>query len=573
MEDAPSFQPECGAAGRPWQRRRQPGSRVWGWLLICLAVVGVADLLGITSAPQAGAQDPVGQESGPTGGDVDATSGADGTPGLTDSVLSEEGDPVAGHTDDEHADGGHGGHTDPAAAVLLAIIIVLFFAKLGGDLFERMNMPAVLGELVVGVIIGNMSLMTGWHGLDFLKAPDDARLQAAISKLEHHEESELTAAERRLIDDTHSQTFYNAGAILKMLASIGVVLLLFEVGLESSVREMMSVGASSMVVAIVGVVTPMILGYAVGWLLLRDSGWQVHAFIGATLTATSVGITARVLKDLGRSQQRESQIILGAAVIDDVLGLIVLAIVSGIILQGENFSPASLSGIVLKSFGFLAGAIVLGTFLFNRPLFRAASYLRGHGLLVVTSLVICFGFSWLASQMGLATIVGAFAAGLILERAHYRELGQKENVRLEEALMPLTAVLVPIFFVQMGIMVDLSSFADPSVWGLATGLTLVAILGKQVCALGVLEKGLNRLAVGLGMIPRGEVGLIFAAEGAKLQVAGEPVINAGTYSAVVVMVMVTTMVTPPVLKWALMRGSQATAPDPSTGMSSGDSEA
>jgi Kef-type K+ transport system membrane component KefB len=451
--------------------------------------------------------------------------------------------------DDEHA----GGHVDPAATVLLAIVIVLLLAKVGGDLFERVKLPAVLGELVVGVVLGNMALMTGWHGLDFLKAPEDDSLRGAIDKLEERETAELTTQERELLTRPEEQSFYQAGAILKMLAALGVVLLLFEVGLESSVREMMSVGVSSMFVAVLGVVAPMILGFGVSWLLLDDAGWQVHAFVGATLCATSVGITARVLKDLGRSQQRESQIILGAAVIDDVLGLIVLAIVSGMILQGTHFNPASLVWIIVKSFGFLLGAILLGNLIFTRPLFRAATYLRGHGLLVVTSLVICFGFSWLASLMGLATIVGAFAAGLILERAHYQELGHKENIELEQALQPISAVLVPIFFVQMGIMVDLASFKSPSVWGLAAALTAAAIVGKQVCYWGVREKGLNRLAVGLGMIPRGEVGLIFAAEGAKLKVAGTPVIDAGTYSAIVVMVMLTTMITPPILKWSLTR--------------------
>ncbi|MBX3438599.1 MAG: cation:proton antiporter, partial [Planctomycetaceae bacterium] len=453
-----------------------------------------------------------------------------------------------------------GGHTDPVAPLLMAIIIVLFVAKVGGDLFERVGMPAVLGELVVGVLLGNMALMTGWHGLDFLKAPEDEALRSTISKLEEHQTTEFTPAEQHILVDPEEQSFYHAGAVLKMLAALGVILLLFEVGLESSVRGMLSVGVSSMVVAVMGVVAPMVLGYGASSALQSDVGWQVHAFVGATLSATSVGITARVLKDLGRSQQRESQIILGAAVIDDVLGLIVLAIVSGVIQQGANFNPTSLVWIVAKSFGFLLGAIVLGNVIFTRPLFRAASYLHGHGLLVVTSLVICFGFSWLASQMGLATIVGAFAAGLILEQAHYRELGHKESLELEEALRPLSAVLIPIFFVQMGIMVDLSSFKDPSVWGFAAAITAMAIVGKLVCAWGVTERGLNRLAVGFGMIPRGEVGLIFASEGAKLKVDGEPVINAGTYSAVVVMVMLTTMITPPILKWALIRGDHAPRP-------------
>ncbi len=503
---------------RPLYRRRFT-NRQWLWLLV---------IAGVTLCWQRGyAQEPSDPAPAQVLQDASEVTSAG-------EASGEAGGPVDRH-EEASAEHPEGGHTDPVAPLLLGIIIILFLAKVGGDLFERVGMPAVLGELVVGIVLGNMTLLSGWNGLEFLLAPPEGEM-------------------------VHP---YHTGAILKMLASIGVILLLFEVGLESSVREMISVGVSSMLVAVLGVVAPMVLGYGVSALLIPEAGWQVHAFIGATLCATSVGITARVLKDLGRSQQRESQIILGAAVIDDVLGLIVLAIVSGIISQGAAFDPVVLVVIVAKALGFLVAAIVLGSVIFTRPLFRAASYLHGHGMLVVTALVICFGFSWLANQMGLATIVGAFAAGLILEKAHYHELGSRENVELEEALQPLTAVFVPIFFVQMGIMVDLSSFKSPSVWGLAAALTFVAIIGKQVCAWGVREKGLNRLAVGLGMIPRGEVGLIFAAEGAKLKVEGEPVVNAGTYSAVVVMVMLTTMVTPPLLKWAMGRHTLRTREDDS----------
>ncbi|MFQ5733380.1 MAG: cation:proton antiporter [Planctomycetaceae bacterium] len=435
-----------------------------------------------------------------------------------------------------------GGHSDPVAPVLAAIVLILFFAKIGGDLFERFGMPAVLGELAVGIILGNAAYLTGWDGFDFLQQPEEGFVGRV----------------------------YNTGAMIKILAGIGVVLLLFEVGLESSVREMMSVGTSSFLVAVLGVIAPMALGYVAGVLLLPDNrgwaDWQVPAFIGATLCATSVGITARVLKDLGSSRRKESKIILGAAVIDDVLGLVVLAIVAGAITasgtsDGETGLGVKLVKIVGLALGFLAGAIFLGAINAPRFVFRYAGFLRGHGLLVASALVICFGFAWLANQVSLAPIVGAFAAGLILEGTHYRELGERENRNLEDALAPLSALLVPIFFVQMGIQVHLQSFADPNVWGLAATITVMAIAGKQVCALGVREKGLNRLAVGLGMIPRGEVGLIFANEGAKLMVDGHPVIDKGTFSAVVVMVMVTTMVTPPLLKWAMGRGDAKTAND------------
>jgi Kef-type K+ transport system membrane component KefB len=484
------------------------------------------------------------------------------------------------------SEGGGGGHSDPVAPVLAAIVLILLLAKVGGDVFERINMPAVLGELTVGILLGNCALMTGWHGFDFFKSPGenelahsielilkdkDGKLSADQIKTLHHirerfqeldldiEKIEkegvagLSTEERESLHRASLQTPFNTGAILKILAGIGVVLLLFEVGLESTVREMMSVGVSSMLVAILGVVVPILLGWGIGWVLIPKQGWEVHAFIGATLCATSVGITARVLKDLGCSQRREAKIILGAAVIDDVLGLVVLAVVSGVIQQG-TVDPVSLMKIIGSAFGFLLGAILLGTFLFTRPLFQAASFLRGHGLLVATALVICFGFAWLANLVGLAPIVGAFAAGLILEKAHYKDLGERENHDLEDALAPISALLVPIFFVQMGTQVDLASFGDSAVWALAGGVTLMAIIGKQVCAFGVREKGLNTLAVGLGMIPRGEVGLIFADVGKGLKRAnGDAVINDATFSAIIVMVMVTTMVTPPLLKWSLTR--------------------
>jgi Kef-type K+ transport system membrane component KefB len=458
---------------------------------------------------------------------------------------------AAAPADEDHG----GGHADPVAPVLAGIVLILLAAKAGGDLFERVGLPAVLGELVVGILLGNCALLTGWHGLDFLKAPRPETLPSAIQKLEANDEAALTPEERTVLAEPARQSVYQTGAILRILASIGVILLLFEVGLESTVGQMMSVGVSSLLVALLGVIAPMALGYLVGIWLIPEEGWQVHAFIGATLCATSVGITARVLKDLGRSQQRESQIILGAAVIDDVLGLIVLAVVSGVIQQG-TIEPLGLLKIIGLAFGFLAGAIFLGTRLLARPLFKAASLLRGHGLLVVTALVICFGFSYLANVMGLAPIVGAFAAGLILEHAHYRELGAQEDKELEEAIAPIAQLLVPIFFVSMGMDVDLASFADPSVWSLAAAITVAAVLGKQVCSFGVTERGLNRLAIGLGMIPRGEVGLIFADQGRKLVANGHPVVEPGTYSAVVVMVILTTMVTPPLLKWAMLRGDR-----------------
>ena len=409
-------------------------------------------------------------------------------------------------------------HSSQAALILLSLVVILMGAKLGGDFFERLRQPAVLGELVFGVILGNLSIL-GFHGMDYLRTNE----------------------------------------VIDTLAEIGVIFLLFEVGLGANIKEMMEVGISSFLVATVGVICPMILGWWIGSLFLPESGTLVHLFIGATLCATSVGITARVLKDLGKSNQKEARIILGAAVIDDVMGLVVLAAVSGIIKAADRgsfgVSPVEIGIIILKATLFFVASIWLGTKIAPQ-LFRLASMIRIGGMLLITSISFCFFLSYLASLIDLAPIVGAFAAGLILDPVHYQDLQRLENNGIEELIHPIVAFLVPIFFVLMGVRVDLRTFADPSILAFALALTTVAVVGKQACSLGVLEKGLDRISVGIGMIPRGEVGLIFASIGSTLLLKGKPVIINSTYSAVVIMVILTTLVTPPVLKISLERGEK-----------------
>jgi Kef-type K+ transport system membrane component KefB len=346
-----------------------------------------------------------------------------------------------------------------------------------------------------------------------------------------------------------------------MFARLGVILLLFEVGLESTVHEMLRVGWSSLLVALLGVATPFALGWGVSAWLMPDAGGYTHAFIGATLTATSVGITARVLKDLGRSRSNEARIILGAAVIDDVLGLVILAVVTGVIAAasaGRTISAGEVGVTILSTTGFLVGALVLGVWLSPR-FYRAAARLRAPGVLLAVSLAFCFALSWGANVMGLAPIVGAFAAGLILEHAHYEDFVSRGEHGLEELVQPITSFVVPVFFFVMGMRTDLRAFAEDGVLLLAGTLTLAAIVGKQACSLGVLDRGVDRLTVGFGMIPRGEVGLIFANIGLGLSVAGHSVISRSTFSAVVVMVILTTMVTPGLLKWSVGRGRRQEA--------------
>ena len=404
-------------------------------------------------------------------------------------------------------------------AVLIGVVVMLVAAKLGGEFLERRGQPAVLGELGAGVVLGNLVLF-GFNRLEGLKT-----------------------------DET-----------IAALAELGVIILLFEVGLESDLRQMMEVGWSSLLVAVLGVVAPLLLGWGVSAYFIPNEPRLGHIFIGATLCATSVGITARVFKDLGKLSTREARIILGAAVIDDVLGLLLLAVVAGAIsaaASGTVLSMTDVGLIALKAIVFLVVAIAIGYKLVPRML-RGAGRLETRGVLLTLAISFCLFLAWASAKVGLAPIVGAFAAGLVLDEVHYKPKDGRTERDLSDLLQPVSTVLVPIFFVLMGLKVDLRYFARLDILGFALVLTLAAIAGKQICGFGVVERGVNRVAIGIGMIPRGEVGLIFAGIGATLMLpaasgAVEPVINSATFGAIVIMVIITTLVAPPGLKWSLAR--------------------
>jgi Kef-type K+ transport system membrane component KefB len=415
-----------------------------------------------------------------------------------------------------------GGGAHSFDVVLISLCIMLVVGKLGGELFERLRQPAVLGELIGGIIIGNLILFG------------------------------VTAAEPLKTD-----------AIIAAIAEIGVIILLFEVGLQSDLHEMLEVGWSSLLVALLGVVAPFILGWVASAYFLPDASRLVHIFIGATLCATSVGITARVFKDMAKLNTREARIILGAAVVDDVIGLVILAVVVGAIKAAATDAVVSLvdiAWIAAKAIGFLLISIVLGQFLVPR-LLRGASRFETTGVLLTLSISFCLFLSWAASRAGLAPIVGAFAAGLVLDEVHYTAARGRKERNLESLLQPVSTFVVPIFFVLMGLKVDLRTLARIDIIWFALGLSVIAIIGKQICSLGVVERGVNRIAVGIGMIPRGEVGLIFAGIGSALTLPNgsggtTQVINQATFSAVVIMVLLTTLITPPALKWSMGRSSR-----------------
>ncbi len=402
---------------------------------------------------------------------------------------------------------------DPSAPVVLALAVIYAAALIGGELAARLGQPAVLGELLAGVVLGNLPL-AGVTAFDYIKTDPG----------------------------------------IDLLARIGVLILLFDVGVESTVRQMLSVGVRSLLVAILGVVVPFGLGWAVAAWLLPEGGPFAHAFVGATLAATSVGITARVLKDVGQSQSGEAKIILGAAVIDDVLGLVVLAVVTGVIAAanaGTEMSYGAMSLIFVKAFGFLVGAVVMGLAVSPRVV-RWSAALRTKGAPLTVSLALCFVTAYVSYLLGLAPIIGAFAAGLVLESADYQPFRQRGGQSIEDVLHNLIQTFVPVFFVLMGMNTDLRALADGGVVMLAAILTIVAVIGKVVAGVAA-GGGVNRLAVGIGMVPRGEVGLIFANIGLGLTIGGAPIVTPTLYSAIVMMVIITTMITPPGLTWAFGR--------------------
>jgi Kef-type K+ transport system membrane component KefB len=404
---------------------------------------------------------------------------------------------------------GRAAQADEFSSLVLSLAMLVTAAKIGGDLAGRFGQPSVLGELAAGVLLGNLP---GFEPIRYLAA------------------------------DSYLDTF----------ARLGMLLLLFEVGLELSVRDLFAVGPSSLLVAICGTTVSFTLGWSVAAQMLPAAPGSVHIFLAAAITATSVGITARVLKDLRASRSGEARIILGAAVVDDILALVVLGLVTGGLAGGtaartSEWRPAV--ALVAKTVGFLTLAIVLGVKL-TPQWFRQAARLRAPGALLALGLCFCFFLSWAANAIGLAPLVGAFAAGLILEDSHSEAFVQRGERPLGELLEPLTSFLVPIFFVLVGFRTNVRVLADPAVLGLPLALTVAAVFGKLACGVGVLTPGIRKLTVGLGMVPRGEVTLVFAALGRTLQVNGAPLLDDRGYAALITLVIVTTLITPPALKWS-----------------------
>jgi Kef-type K+ transport system membrane component KefB len=419
-------------------------------------------------------------------------------------------------------------HGDPIAPVILGVTSILLFAVIGRFVARKLGQPTVLGELLMGILLGNIAWYLGIDLITVLRegpqvfevvhqtlagTPID---QVAVATFGSETGAEIV----RIVTGPQGGEVMQVAQTVDVFSRYGVIFLLFMVGLEANLDEMRQVGADSIRVAILGVAAPFGLGFAAVTLLLPNIPLNSNLFIAATLGATSIGITANVLQEMKRSRSREGHIILGAAVCDDTV-------------------------IVVSSL-FLVGAISLGP-----AIVRFSASIMGRLDIVeakmFTSYLFVMVLAWAANLAGLATIIGAFAAGIVLSDSFFSdyELAKKRTVTIRELIMPLEVILVPIFFILMGIQVKLEAFMSWPVISVAAGLLVAAIIGKLISGLGA-RRPVSKLIVGIGMMPRGEVGLVFAAIGRTLGVIDDAI-----FSAIVLMVMVTTLVAPPLLKLAI----------------------
>jgi Kef-type K+ transport system membrane component KefB len=413
------------------------------------------------------------------------------------------------------------------AAVLLSLVVVYLASKVGGELSNRVGLPPVLGELVGGVVVG----VSVFHLLIFPGGDADSSNSLIMTFLQ------TTAG---LSPEATPAVFAAQSEVVSVLAELGVIILLFEIGLESNLKDLMAVGTQAFVVAVVGVVVPFGAG-TVGLMTLFGVDAVPAIFAGAALTATSIGITSKVLSEIGRLNSKEGQIILGAAVIDDVLGIIVLAVVASLAKDGA-VDVGKVIYLIASASGFLIGAVVLGN-VFNKSFVAIADKLKTRGELVIPALIFAFVMAYLAAVIQLEAILGAFAAGLVLEETDKRK-------ELQKQVIPIADILVPIFFVTVGAKTDLGVL-NPAIPSnregliMAIFLILVAIIGKVITGLSVFgQPQINRLAIGVGMIPRGEVGLVFAGVGAASGVLSKPL-----GAAIIMMVILTTFLAPPLLRF------------------------
>lgn len=447
-------------------------------------------------------------------------------------------------------------HGDPIASVLLWVTLIFSFGMCGRFIAQRLNQPGVLGELLMGVLVGNLcywfklpEAIIFREGSIIFTIMSDVLSGMPLTKAVHASMPDANYA----LDVTHVLQSIRGTEIVKVAYALdifsryGVIFLLFMVGLESSVKEIRQTGRESFLVALIGVLAPMALGFIVtGW-LIPDASFNTNLFVGATLTATSVGITARVLKEMKKMQTREAKTILGAAMIDDILGLMILAVVSSIVINGRVDSSVIFK-VTLLTVLFFVAVLWLGPKLL-RLTARLLYFLPLWEAKLITAFLFVMLLSWLATCVQLTSIIGAFAAGLIIHDGYFdkHEIRGEKRLLIHELVAPLELLLAPLFFMLIGIQVKLETFLDWHVLLIAAGLVIAAVLGKMVSGFGANQRD-DRFLIGIGMLPRGEVGLVFASIGRALGVISDQL-----FSAIIIMVIITTFVAPPWLKLRFSR--------------------
>lgn len=441
-------------------------------------------------------------------------------------------------------------HLDPTGVVIFWVTLIFLLGAIGQYIARRLNQPGVLGELLMGVFVGNLCYFLDMNLAVILRegsaifnivrdmlagVPLEQAVNASIPV--PHDALPVIAA----LQASDGNDLIRVAYVVDIFSRYGVIFLLFMVGLESSIEELKHTGRESFRVAVIGVVVPLVLGIGVMYCLLPSVSFKSDLFVAAALTATSVGISARVLKEMKKLRTREARTILGAAMIDDILGLIILAVVSSIVVSGAvNLSQVTY--LIVLAILFFAVTLWLGPIVLRYAI-RFFSFLELWEAKLFVTFIFVMGLAWLASSVELATIIGAFSAGVIIHDGFFAGVAdEKKGMMIQDLVRPFEAILAPMFFMLIGIQVKLETFLNWQVLLLAAGLIFAAILGKLLSGLGGSRRD-DRLLIGIGMLPRGEVGLVFASIGSALGVITDQI-----FSSIVLMVVVTTFVAPIWLK-------------------------
>jgi Kef-type K+ transport system membrane component KefB len=440
-------------------------------------------------------------------------------------------------------------HIDPVAPVIFWLTFIFFFGVMGRYAALKLNQPGVLGELLMGVLLGNICYFFGVQLFVILREGSAVFhiMRDLLTGLPLRDAVEATIPDPfyakkviHALGSSQGVEIIKVAYVVDIFSRYGVIFLLFMVGLESSITELKHTGRESFLVAIIGVIAPILLGLLVTHFILSQASFATELFVAATLSATSVGITARVLKEMNKLKTREARTILGAAMIDDILGLVILAIVSSLVISGV-VSFSVVSQIILLALVFFAGSLWMGPIVLRKAV-KIFSFLEPWEAKLCIAFLFVMSLSWLATLVQLASIIGAFAAGIIIHDGFFDTRERKTTLGIKELVAPLEALLAPLFFMLIGIQVKIESFFNIEVLVIALGLIIAAILGKLISGLGGNSKD-DRFLIGIGMLPRGEVGLVFASIGRTLGVISDQL-----FAGIILMVIVTTFITPLWLK-------------------------